>query len=225
MEIKEIKNKVKKAIEELKTEFETHPKLFYTEGDIVCRLFDIAQKNLSYKKIKDSNGCSHYIIHREYSTPFRCSMENGFKIKLDDERTDGGHKYRRGRYDIVVLNPNFIQKYEYDIIKGQNYNSIKSYLNTASQPAIVYGIEVMFNRDPLTSKGIDDFVAKVKKDYDKLQKSKTLNNVRFMECILMLIFDNTSSEYQKRLNETLKENLGLSTEWCFIPNKVQNCLF
>lgn len=217
MEINEIKDKVNSAVDELASEFQNQPTLFYTEGDIVCRLYELIQKNLNYNKTKDRDGCSHYIVHREYPTPFRCSMcKSEFEIKSDNNRTPKGNLYRRGHYDIVVLNPNFIRESDYIIIKGQDYNRIE--YNVAPKPAIIYGIEVIFNRKPLTSKGIDNFMAKIEQDYKKLRSSKTLkkNKIRFMEDVSMLVF-NSSKGCQEKLKEKLKEKLGESTELRCIP--------
>jgi hypothetical protein len=35
-------------------------------------------------------------------------------------------KYRRGHYDIVVFNPDFLRNVDYELARGQNYELIKS---------------------------------------------------------------------------------------------------
>lgn len=194
---------VDNSVEALCSEFRSHPTLFFTENDIVCYFYRILQQKLPIIKTSDKDGSEHFLIHREYPTPFRCDMsKNKFELKDDDARTKKGEKYQRGHYDVVVLNPDFIRQHTYKVIKGQDYelyqekvlSKIESY-----SPVILYGLEFMYSRDPLKysrgnvkEKGIEEFIAKVIQDADKLIASK--NKGGFMERIKMLTFVKGSSK-------------------------------
>ena len=192
------------SIELLCNEFRSHPTLFFTENDIVCYFYRLLQEKLPVLKVKDKDDCGHFLIHTEYPTPFRCNMGNGtFKVVEDDIRTEKGGKYKRGHYDLIILNPDFIKHYSYEVLKAQNYELYKREVlsgNNSYGPTILYGIEFMFSRDPLKfsrgkdkEKGIDEFVKKVIQDADKLLASKN-NMVGFMGQVKMFTFVKGSSE-------------------------------
>lgn len=172
---------VDNSIEELCSKFRSIPTFFYTENDVVCYFSSILQKKLPI--YHDKNGIKHFLIHREYPTPFRCDMrENKFEIKNDDARTKRGRKFRRGHYDIVVLNPDFISQHSYEVIKSQDYKLYKKEVISKFniyKPVVLYCIEFIFNRDSLKSikgrpkKGtLTGFIAKIRQDTKKLVDSQ-----------------------------------------------------
>ncbi len=203
--------KIEKSIDELCTEFELNPTKFYTENDIVTRFRSILDDNLGVIEVGDKDDNLHSIIHCEYPTPFRCSMkDNKFIKKTDNDRTGKGGKYRRGHYDFVIMNANFIKEHTYTEIKSQNYKLYKEVLkNMKSTSVIMYGFEFMFSRDKIKpsrgknkDKAINNFVAKVKQDYDKLCAGKEQNG--FMECIKMMVFINGNlKDVDKKIEEKL----------------------
>ena len=209
---------VDKSIKVLCSEFRAHPTLFFTENDLVCYFYSILQQKLPTFNAHDKDGRKHFLVHMEYPTPFRCDMsKNKFELKDDDTRNEKGGKYQRGHYDIVVLNPNFINQYSYEVIKAQNYELYKaqalSKINRY-KPVILYGIEFMFSRDPLKysrgknkEKGVNEFVAKVTQDADKLITSKNMEG--FMGQIKMLTFVKGSS---KEIRSLLAVKLSLRNE-------------
>ncbi|MCD6423035.1 MAG: hypothetical protein J7L42_02830, partial [Elusimicrobia bacterium] len=191
-----------------------HPTLFFTENDLVCYFYAILRPKLGV--FNDQDGHKHSLIHTEYPTPFRCNMSNNkFELKKDNTRTEKGRKYRRGHYDIVVLNPDFIKQYSYVAIKAQDYKLYKLKVlsvNNIDGPPILYGVEFMFSRDPLKfsrgndkEKGIDKFVKKVIQDADKLLASKEIEGFKFMAQIKMLIFIKGSS---KEIRSLLRDKLS-----------------
>jgi hypothetical protein len=203
---------VENSIEVLCNDFEAHPTLFFTENDIVCYFYNILQQKLPvYRDIESSE---HLLVHMEYPTPFRCDMsKNKFERKDDEARTNDG-KYRRGHYDIVVLNPDFIAQQSYEVIKSQNYEMYKNQVLSKidrKTPIILYCIEFMYSRDPIKysrgeakEKKIDWFVAKVIQDADKLRTSKNMGG--FMDKAKMLTFvKGTSKEIRSLLREKLSE--------------------
>ena len=211
---------VDKTVGEFCDDFHSHPTRFFTETDVMCRFYSILQQNLPFSKILDKDGCEHFLVHREYPTPFRCDMSGSkFELKDDDARTEKGGKYIRGHYDIVILNPEFISQHSYEVIKAQNYELYKSEVLSqinSSNPVILYGIEFMYKRDPLKysrgktkEKGIDNFIANVIQDADKLLASKNLAGGMFMGKIKMLTFIKGSSQ---EICSLLREKLSCRDE-------------
>lgn len=187
---------VDKSIDMVCGEFRSHPTRFFTENDIVCRFYAILQEELPMLKAIDKDGHEHFLVHREYPTPFRCDMSDGrFEVKDDDARTERGGKYQRGHYDIVVLDPDFVGRHPYEVIRAQNYQLYKKEVVPevgSYGPPILYGLEFMYRRDPLRysrgtdgEKGIEIFKSRVEQDADKLLASRDRG---FMDQMRMLTF-------------------------------------
>jgi len=205
------------SIEELCKEFRSRPTLFYSEHDVVSFFYTLLLRNLPVSKAHDRDGSEHLLVHLEYPTPFRCDMAEGqFAIKGDDERTPGGGLYHRGHYDIVVLNPDFISQYSYELIKAQDYELYKKLVLpnlVKNNPAILYGLELVFRRDPFPllkgqeeegKRAIDVFVAQVNQDADKLVASQAIPGV--MDRIKVLTFvKGGADEVRTFLFKTLSE--------------------
>ena len=209
---------VDKSIEMLCSEFQSDPTLFFTENDLVCYFYCFLWQKLPTSNVYDKDGYKHSLIHMEYPTPFRCDMsKNKFEIKNDEERTEKGGKYQRGHYDMVILNPDFIKDHSYEVIKAQNYELYKEQVLSnidRFKPVILYGLEFMYRREPLKyskgedeEKGINDFVAKVIQDADKLVYSQ--NKKGFMGKVKMLTFVKGSS---REICDLLTEKLSNRNE-------------
>lgn len=195
---------VDKSIEVVFSEFRSCSTRFFTENDIICYFYSILQQKLPILTACDKDNHENFLIHREYPTPFRCDMgESKFEVKDDNARTENGGKYRRGHYDIVILNPDFIEQHSYEVIKAQNYELYKKQVLSKIEnyrPVILYGLGFMYRRDPLKysrgenkEKGIDNFKAKAIQDANKLLVSKEFIG-GFMDQVKMLIFVKGTSE-------------------------------
>lgn len=189
------------AIDELCETFRSHPTHFYTENDTKCYFYNILHTKLPISK--DKNGKEHFLIHTGYPTPFRCDMHKGkFEIKREEDRTNKGGKYKRGHYDIVVLNPEFISQYDYKVIKAQDYESYLPEVvkNNKCSPVVLYGLEFVFSRKLLTTeKGPDNFRVEVTQDVKKLIESKNLQGkLRFMDQVKLLAFIFTKKSPEKQ---------------------------
>ncbi len=209
---------VDQSIEELCKEFRSRPTLFYTEHDIASFFYAILHRHLPDPKASDRDGSEHLLVHMGYPTPFRRAMsESSFKIKADDERTPEGTPYQRGHYAIVVLNPDFIKQYPYELIKAQDYDAYKKLVLSQldrNRPAVLYGLEFILRRDPfpvLQAKGggreaIDEFIAEVNKRVDQLAASQAIPG--FMGRTRMLTFvKGGADEARTFLFKTLSERL------------------
>jgi AAA15 family ATPase/GTPase len=148
-----------------------------------------------------------------------------FYVKDEDERTpsrDGKQcrKYRRGHYDMVVFNPEFLKKCSFNLAKGQNYELFKrritGLIDSIEEPPILVGIEFMYNRVPFpTSKSVDRWCNAVLQDYKKLMASKNpnhhkypkhLNGKPFMKEIVMMPFAIGSKDRIKQAENCLPQN-------------------
>jgi hypothetical protein len=210
---------VDQSIEELCKEFRSRPTLFYSEHDMVSFFYTILQRTLSMATVRDRDASEHFLVHMGYPTPFRCDMGGDrFAIKRDDEQTPQGGLYPRGHYDIVVMNPAFIQEHSYELIKAQDYALYKKLVLpklSKEQPAILYGLEFVLRRDPFPmlqerdGKGrvvIDAFVAQVNQDTDKLVASQAIPG--FMDRIQVLTFvKGGADEVRTFLFKTLSERV------------------
>lgn len=191
---------VESSIEAISGLFEKEATQFFTENDLVCCFHRILHNELSIldQTMAPQNGKKlRNLIHCEYPTPYRCDMGgNRFEVKTENDLTPNGKKFRRGRFDVVVLNPSFVGKHPYSAIKGQNYADFHEFVEPfldATDPIVIYGIEFVFCRDEIKpSRGVKwekaatEFVAKVHQDTEKLRAG--LNTNGFMKKAMMLAF-------------------------------------
>jgi hypothetical protein len=113
------------VLNELAFAFKEKPRRFFTEHDLHSHLYNVVEQKLDRKGelfAESKDGFQVSLVHHEYPTPFRCDMsKKDFKIAGETERTKEGGLYRRGHYDLVVLNPKFINKFDAVIVAGKNY--------------------------------------------------------------------------------------------------------
>lgn len=92
-----------KAINQLIEEFLGGPYKFFTEADAVVRFHQILDEiKIFCRKTQTKDKYEVNLIHREYPTFFRFSDKNPV-ARLNDES-----KARRGHYDLVILNHEFV---------------------------------------------------------------------------------------------------------------------
>lgn len=164
--------------------FQETPSLFYNEYDVTCQLCSRLVNHLAEFSTRDRAGHLHSLVHQEYPTPFRCHMRNlDFKEVSDDFRDNRGKKLRRGRYDVVVLNPTFIKESTYNVLKAQNYELWKREVSLIGHPLFLYVLEIAYRRDPFkmsrgsdADKAIKTFAACIKQDHSKLRAGLKHNN-------------------------------------------------
>jgi len=160
---------VDSSIEKLCNDFRKNPSNYFTENDLVCKFFSFFTNDIGDYQIKDRNGVPHRIIHMEYPTPFKCSM-SGTKFALMANETS----YHRGHFDIVILNPEMIEKLSFKEVRSQNYKTVtENVLGNISTacPMILYAIEFVFHRDEMKKKGPEEFGRKINQDHLKLIKA------------------------------------------------------
>lgn len=204
------------AITGLQTEFQQNPSLFFTEHDLASRCYFLIQNALQFRTVTGKDDRLFYLVHHEYPTPFRCDMSNqNCDYKNDDDPTPRGSKYQRGHYDLVVFNPEFLKECTYELAKGQNYEQLKRelpiILYQTQEPAILLGLEFMYNRNPFTSqKQAQNWRDSVLQDYQKLQNSENWEYLPFMNEYRMLAFDGAGEHgYGEYLKEAFQRYEGL----------------
>jgi hypothetical protein len=47
-----------------------------------------------------------------------------FRVTSDKEQTSRGGLYKRGHYDLVIFNPEFIKNHKLDVVCGKNYQKL-----------------------------------------------------------------------------------------------------
>lgn len=178
IENKVIIDYVEDSLEEVCLEFHSYPSHFFTENDLVCRFYQAFHKRIGNMLVEDVEGKKHSILHTEYPTPFRRDMHGShFDIKIDDERTPSGKKYRRGHYDVVIINPEIIKQLSLEDIRFQNFslskNNVLSKVNSGN-PMILYGLEFLYKRRIRSNNGAKNFIDEIRQDHEKLVQSTNL---------------------------------------------------
>jgi len=173
-EIEEISNSdlvraVDSCIEKLCADFREHPSYYFTENDLVCKFYQLFTSIIGDYKVTDREGNYHRIIHMEYPTPFKCSMTGSdFQLKTNDSR------YRRGHFDIVILNQEMIGQLSFEEVRSQDYKQVINEVLTKvdqSCPMVLYAIEFVFHREGMKKMGPRNFGKKIDQDHLKLIKA------------------------------------------------------
>lgn len=206
---------VESTIKDVMADFVAESTRFFTEFDLVCWFYSVLQQKLGpLASCNDKDGNPHNLVHCEYPTPFRCCMSNrSFMLKTDADRTPKGGKYKRGHYDIVVFNPDFVRALSFPEIRAQHYESFVLNVRplfVVERPALLYGIEFHYKRnekrnsnDAQPASQAKTFAEFVKQDTDKLRAGKSLPG--FVQHIRTLAF---AKGVKKRLASLIREKLA-----------------
>jgi len=129
--------------------FRECPQCFFSEHDIHSVLYRLVVEELKQHEIKPEettlNGYLTSLVHHEYPTPFRCDMQGyNFRRASEEERTPKGGLYKRGHYDLVILNPDFVKNNTLDIVCAKNYKKLQSILPRLSIPLIIWACEIIY---------------------------------------------------------------------------------
>lgn len=216
----QICSEIEKAIDWLEQRFLSAPTSFYTERELTSTLYSRLTDKLSPYSVPDIDDKPHSLVHLEFPTPFRCDMDKGkFEVKGDDERKEGkngkkGKKYIRGHYDLIVLNPEVIRQFNYPILKGQNYETFCDhvrYQGRFENPYCLYGIELMFVRDPIKSsrginknRAVEEFITKILQDTNKLRAG--ISSGFFGSIVTLVFVKDTDPLIQEEIKEKLESH-------------------
>lgn len=137
-----------KALASLENAFTEMPRRFFTEHDLHSRLYRLVENELSNRnklffETKDKQKVS--LLHHEYPTPFRCNMSGHDFVRVEDtDETDRGGLYRRGHFDLVVLNPEFVKHHDLITVSGKNYKELCTAKDKIEGSPLIWACEVVF---------------------------------------------------------------------------------
>lgn len=166
-----------KALTTLADVFRATPRRFLTEHDLHSYLFKIVEAELNdreqlFSETLDKQKVS--LVHHEYPTPFRCDMSNhGFSRVEEADKTAKGGLFRRGHYDLVILNPEFIRAHDLITVAGKNYKHFCINKDKIRATPLLWACEVIFGSH------YGDKLPKKWEDYAIQDANKLLGTMRF----------------------------------------------
>ncbi|PVX26416.1 MAG: hypothetical protein CW691_01580 [Candidatus Bathyarchaeum sp.] len=117
MENVELKKLLFIGIKRTVNKFREHPHVFFTELDIHSYLYHcLCSKKL---EVKTKDGVVTTCLHKEYPTNFRFE-------KKGMENYDLEKRGRRGNYDLVILNPQFVTDFDIKNVVNKNIRDVES---------------------------------------------------------------------------------------------------
>lgn len=195
-------------IDRLIETFDQHPNHFFTEHDIHSVLYNITREELQLNGVLTAKTSDRYeiaLVHHEYPTPFRCDMQNyGFRRAGEQERTPKGGFYRRGHYDLVIINPEFVENTEREVVYGKDYQRFTSAMQKVTVEPLIWACEVVF------FPGVKTLPKNALKiiEQDTLKVKETLRhtvgrNAHFCKKGSVLVFTNHAAEEATELKQQL----------------------
>jgi hypothetical protein len=205
----------KKVSTELQTTFRKSTYYFFSEHDIHSVLYNITKKELKRLGVdspKTSEGYETSLAHHEYPTPFRCDMQRyNFRVTSDKKQTLRGGLYKRGHYDLVIFNPEFIKNHTLDVVNGKNYQKLRAILPKLNIEPLIWTCEIIYfpkNRKlpENAAKIIEQDTLKVKATLDY----KIMNNKTFCKIGSVHVFTSfpqtTASILQREITTLAKKH-------------------
>jgi len=141
------------------------------------------------------------LVHQEYPTPFKCQMGDlRFEVLVDSSRG------KRGHYDLVVLNPWWVDKAPPEAIRNSDFALFRQEIRDRAQPQdpplCLVGIEICLVRADRPR--LADY-SRIGQDYRKLLLSGTLaSGWRFMDHRYMLVFSQHSQPHEAKWRQLVE---------------------
>jgi len=135
------------------------------------------------------------LVHQEYPTPFKCQMGDlRFEVLGDDSRG------KRGHYDLVLLNPWWVDKAPLQAIRNDNFALFRQHIRDRAEPQdpplCLAGIEIYLIRTERPR--LADY-SRIGQGYRKLLLSGALaSGWRFMDHRYMLVFSQHSQPHEAK---------------------------
>ena len=205
------KSDIETVLARLDANFKKAPHRFFTEHDIHSHLLWLVEAELGNRGklfVRSCDGHITSLVHLEYPTPFRCDMsKRGFRIVSDEEKTSKGGLYRRGHYDLVILNPEFVRRYDLVIVSGKNYESFCSVRDEIDVTPLLWVCEIVFGahvEDDLPRNWVKNVTQDALKVIDTLGY-KVGKGAHFAKSGSVLVFLGVTSEKTKKLEEEIRQ--------------------
>ena len=188
-------------VDQLIEMFHQHPNYFFTEHDIHSILYNISKEELQQSGVlteKTSDSHEVVLVHHEYPTPFRCSMKGySFQMKYDAP-------YKRGHYDLVILNPEFVRKSELKVVYGKDFKKFSEAMQKVKVEPLTWACEVIFFPGV---KGLPKNAFKIIKQ-DALKVKETMRHkvgrdVNFCKMGSILVFTSHTAEKASDLKQQI----------------------
>ncbi|MCW4016975.1 MAG: hypothetical protein NWF06_11450 [Candidatus Bathyarchaeota archaeon] len=187
METVDLKNVVFTGIKRTVNKFREHPCLFFTEMDIHSYLYHCLYSSKLEVNTKDRVVTT--CLHKEYPTNFRFDKKSMRDYGLDREG-------RRGNYDFVVLNPNFVAEFDIQNVVNKNVRDVEARSRNEDKfrNELVAAIELKY---VINNK--KQFIKEVKKDIEKLSLAQNRQNFE----AYVIVFCNHKYRYLDDLKQVI----------------------
>jgi len=172
---KEWEARIESKIYTLVNHFIRKPLNYFTESDIHSYLYLAFYRDKIFSaQLPSANQYEKTIlIHREYPTFFKYDK----KIPIVPRE----NAKSRGHYDLVILNPNFVESYPISIVTNRDYHIFPKKLK---QKPLVAAIEFKY----IVRKLNNHILRNIELDFQKLQSSVAFSHTRYF-----LIFNSIGS--------------------------------
>jgi plasmid rolling circle replication initiator protein Rep len=97
----------------------------------------------------------------------------GFRRVSETEPTEKGGLYKRGHYDLVILNPDFVKNHPLNIVCGKNYKELLSILSKLSITPLIWACEIVYF--PKTKQLPKNAIKTIEQDTLKVKETRSLN--------------------------------------------------
>ena len=187
------------SISQLAERFRRDPSAFFREAELHSYLTGLLAEQGPFALDAPTGQVS--LVHQEYPTPFKCQMGDlRFEVLEDSARA------KRGHYDLVILNPWWLDQASPEAIRNDNFALFRREIRDKAQPGdpplCLVGIEIHLVRAERA--GVADY-SRIRQDYRKLLFSGSLaNGWRFMAHRYMLVYSQHSQPHEAKWRELVQ---------------------
>ncbi len=187
------------AIGQLTEAFMRDPSAFSKQAELCSNLSSLLLKNPTFALHEASGGTS--LVRQEYPTPFKCQVGDLRFEMLEDEA-----RAQRGSYDLVVLNPWWVDKASPKALRNDDFAVFRKEIRDKAQPEdpplCLVGLEVHLVRTQRPR--LADY-SRIGHAYRKLLLSGTLSNGwRFLDHRYVLVYSQHSQPHEAKWRELVQ---------------------
>ena len=184
---------VRSTISQLAGLFRQDPSAFSREAELHSKLSALLASHPSFTLETPDGPVS--LVHQEYPTPFKCQMGD-LRFEVLDDKSRG----KRGRYDVVVTNPWWLERAPLKAAANDNFGIFRKYIRDRAEPEdpplCLAGIEIYLIHTERPR--LADY-SRIAQDYRKLLLSRTLSSGwPFMDHRYMLVFSQHSQPHEAK---------------------------
>ncbi len=187
------------AIGQLTEAFMRDQSVFSEVAELSGKLSSLLLDNHAFTVHEASGGLS--LVCQEYPTPFKCQTGDlRFEVLKDEARA------QRGDYDLVVLNPWWVDKASPEALRNEDFVVFRKEIRDKAQPEdpplCLVGIEVHLVRTQRPR--LADY-SRIGQNYRKLLLSGTLpNGWRFMDHRYVLVYSQHSQPHEAKWRDLVQ---------------------